>query len=241
MGRWTVAVVAAVVAVPTAAQIAAQTVTTYSADYHVEYRGRSAGSSRFTVSRDAGSDGYRFMSHSELEGFIARLVVPRPVVENSVFAIVDGQITPQSFRYEDGSRSGEDNYEISFDWPRAAQLAVGGTTREIALEPGMLDRGTAQVALAAAVAAGNPPNELSVIDDDGLEVYAVETLEPASTTTAAGEFETVRYAQQRAGSSRRTVFWLAPSLRYLPVRIEQIRNGEAETVFVLVKVTFDDD
>jgi hypothetical protein len=45
--------------------------------------------------------------------------------------------------------------------------------------------------------------------------------------------QTVRFEQTREGSSRRTVLWLAPEYAYLPVRIEQFRNGEIETVFAL--------
>jgi hypothetical protein len=219
---------------------AAQAVATYEAVYDISYKGRDIGTSRFSVKPGNAPGSYRFLSNSELTGLIARIVVPHPVVEDSSFTVVDGHVRPIAFRHEDGSRSGEANYSIRFDWPTSAEISVAGHSREIVLEPGVLDRGSAQVSLARAVASGSPPRELAIIDDDGLETYRVSRLEPAATSTAAGEFQTVRYEQHREGSSRRTVFWLAPELRYLPVRIEQLRNGEVETAFSLSEVTFRD-
>ncbi len=40
-----------------------------------------------------------------------------------------------------------------------------------------------------------------------------------------------------AGSSRTTWLWVAPELRFLPVRIEQRRDGEVQTAFKLVSVS----
>jgi hypothetical protein len=54
--------------------------------------------------------------------------------------------------------------------------------------------------------------------------------------TGVGSLETRRYIQHREGSSRSTWLWVAPSLGYLPVRVEQRRNDEVQTSFLLTGV-----
>ncbi len=231
-----VGVLLAMTAAPVALQ--AQTIRTYSAEYSIEYKGRDAGTSSFSVEATEDPGQYRFISHSELKGLIARLVAPRPVIDDSRFDLSGAAPRPLEFRHEDGSRKGEDNYTIVFDWPANAVLTEGGNRHDIPLHAGILDRGSAQVALMNAAARGSVPATLDIIDDDGLETYALEAIEPASVSTGQGAYETVRYSQQRVGSSRHTIFWMAPALHHLPVRIEQIRDGEAQTVFELISVEF---
>ena len=77
------------------------------------------------------------------------------------------------------------------------------------------------------------PDSYRSVDDDGVREYSYTRLEDRPTETGIGELKTVRLSQQREGSSRETILWLAPELAYLPVRIEQIRDGEIETVFTL--------
>jgi hypothetical protein len=54
--------------------------------------------------------------------------------------------------------------------------------------------------------------------------------------TPVGELEVLRYRQQRVGSSSSTSLWVAPSLRYLPVRMERQRGDSTDTIFVLESV-----
>jgi len=54
--------------------------------------------------------------------------------------------------------------------------------------------------------------------------------------TGSGTVATRVLTQQRTGSSRVTSLWVAPELRFLPVRIEQRRDGEVQTTFELINV-----
>jgi hypothetical protein len=51
-----------------------------------------------------------------------------------------------------------------------------------------------------------------------------------------GQLQVLRYRQQRAGSSRYTIIDLAPSLDYVPARIEQIRDGESRSAFLIESI-----
>lgn len=225
---------------PLAPEAPAQAVTpvpTYSAVYDVTYKGRRAGTSEFSVTADADSGHYTFTSSTQARG-ILRLLRPNPAVDRSVFEIEGGRVRSLEFWYEDGSRKGEDNFHIVFDWSAMqARVESEDGLRTFDLEPGTTDRGSVQVAIMLAMNAGRDVGPYTLIDDDGPETYTYEPQEPAAAETGQGSVPTERILQQRAGSSRSTLLWLAPTFEHLPVRIEQIRDGAPETVFLLESVS----
>jgi hypothetical protein len=77
---------------------------------------------------------------------------------------------------------------------------------------------------------------LRLADEDGIVEYEYTDNGTATMQTGRGPVATRVLTQQRAGSSRLTSLWVAPELRFLPVRIEQRRDGEVQTAFELVKV-----
>jgi hypothetical protein len=208
----------------------------YKAEYAAQYKGRNVGTSVFALERSAASDNYVFSTSMQAKGLL-RLASPRPVVDRSEFALVGNTIVPQRFMHEDGSRKGEDNHTIAFDW-NAAKAAVSGDgySNEVELRRGVLDRGSLQVALMHALASGGQPDSFAVLDEQTIEEYVYEFLGEHMVATEMGDIEVVRYRQQRTGSSRQTIIDLAPSLDYVPVRIEQIRDGESQSSFTLESI-----
>jgi hypothetical protein len=208
----------------------------YSAGYEVEYNGRRVARAEFSVAQ-ASAGQFIFNSSTKARG-IWRLAAPRAAIEWSQFSMDREQIVPISFRYEDGSRKGEDNYTLRFD-ASSGNVVINGPAGESSLphEPGLLDRGSLQVALMFDLGLCQLPGPYRYVDDDGVREYVYERLEDLSLETELGTVDTVRFSQKREGSSRNTLLWLAPALAYLPVRIEQIRDGEAETVLSIASLT----
>ena len=216
----------------------------YSAVYQIQYRGKNVGTMEFSVDYDAADDAYTFTSNSAVRGLL-RLLSPRPVVERSEFTSNAGEITPLKFWYEDGSRQGKENFHVQFDWDN--ELAVAETSaerHEFAVPHGTLDRGTMQVQLMLDVARTGSLGNYTLADNDGLRTYEYHRDGHEQLETSLGVLETQAFVQQRAGSSRQTLLWMASELHHLPVRIEQKRNGETRTVFLLQSVEWldvDDD
>lgn len=208
----------------------------YAAEYEVRYKGRHVANAEFSVARTA-ENRYEFRSTTRARG-IWRIASPGPAEESSDFEVRGDQIVPLRFEYQDGSRKGEDNFAISFD-EAAGEIHIDGQTgrQTLAFEAGLLDRGSLQVALMLDAAACELPGPYRYVDDDGQRIYRYEQLESRIAETGVGDLHTVRFSQQREGSSRTTVLWLASELAYLPVRIEQIRDGEIETSFTLDDLT----
>jgi hypothetical protein len=211
-------------------------VTTYTATYRVVYKGKEAGTAEFSVRYLADQDVYEFSSRVMAKGML-KLARPNPAVERSQFRVDESGIRPLQFWYEDGSRSGEDNFNIEFDWQRrVATVSNAEARREIALPDTALDRGSLQVALMRDLATTGAARALKFADEDGVVEYEYTENGTATMPTGTGPVATRILTQQRAGSSRVTSLWVAPELRFLPVRIEQRRDGEVQTAFELVSV-----
>jgi Protein of unknown function (DUF3108) len=208
---------------------------TYAALYEVSYRGHSVGSSEISIRYDGEREIYMFRSQTEARGLL-RLLRPNPVVERSEFAFVDGQIRPLEVWFEDGSRKGDDNLHATFDWASGVATFEGEETERVELQPGVLDRGSMQAAVMRDMAVSTMPGPYALAENGAIRTYEYSFDGDDVTNVPLGEFATQRYVQQRPGSSRSLLVWAAPELRYLPVRIEQIRDGKTETVLELASV-----
>ena len=236
MTRWWV-VAALAVAAYEAHGAEDPTVATYAATYRAIYKGKEAGTAEFGVRYVADRDLYEFSSRVMAKGLL-KLARPNPAVERSHFRVSPDGVQPLEFWYEDGSRSGEDNFHIAFDWDRGVALVSNaGGRREMALQGPALDRGSLQVALMRDLAATGTPRTYRLADEDAVADYEYTDTGTATMQTGSGPVATRILTQQRAGSSRATWLWVAPELGFLPVRIEQRRDGEVQTAFELQSVS----
>lgn len=209
-------------------------VPTYTAHYEVEYKGRRVGESTQALQRDG--DVYRFESVTRARG-VARLLRPRPVVEQSAFEAHGETLRPLDFRLEDGTRRGDDNVHIAFDWAAGtARIETAEGMVELPLEHGVYDRATLQLALMQELAAEGTPGPHGLIDDETIKTYRYEIAGMETLETPAGTHAALKVTQTREGSSRHTIIWAAPALEYLPIKIEQRRNDEVLTTLLLESV-----
>lgn len=213
-------------------------IPTYQATYQVKYKGKDLGTSEFKVTYDDANDVYEFKSETMAKGLL-KLASPNPVVERSRFRIAANRIQPLEYWYEDGSRKGEDNLHVVFEWDRrVAVVSSASGRREVALQNGALDRASMQVALMHDYAAtGKPPAQYLLVDEDSVKAYTYTDNGEAKTPTGLGELPTLALVQQREGSSRTTWLWVAPAYSYLPARIEQRKDNEVQTAFTLSAVS----
>lgn len=215
------------------ATAASAQLTEYRAEYGARYKSRNVGTTVFALERTGETGEYVFSTTMQAKGLL-RFASPRPIIDRSEFTLDGTSIVPQRFTHEDGSRKGEDNHTIEFDWNNASAAVSGdGFSRDIELQRGVLDRGSLQVALMHTLAAGQQPGAFSVLDEQSVDEYLYEFEGEHTIETELGNIEVLRYRQQRNGSSRYTLIDLAPSLDYIPARIEQIRDGESRSAFTI--------
>mgnify|MGYP003312422238 FL=1 len=77
------------------------------------------------------------------------------------------------------------------------------------------------------------PDRYTLVDNDGISIYEYSTDGEETLDTPMGLVVAQKFIQQRRGSSRRTIIWMSSKLDYLPVRIEQQRNGITHATFFL--------
>ena len=235
MTRWWL-ISAALVVTADEARAADPPVTTYAATYAVEYKGKQAGVSEWSV-RDVGDGRYEFQARITPKGML-KLIRPKPTIERSQFRVEGTHFRPLEYWFEDGSRSGEDNWHVVFDWERRiATVTTSEARREWAVPDIAIDIGTLKAAVMRDLSANGAPGPYEVADQDTVFTYEYTDSGPATLQTGVGSLETKLFVQHRAGSSRSTWLWAAPKLGFLPVRIEQRRNDEVQTSFLLVSVS----
>ena len=97
---------------------AADDIQTYTATYTAEAKGKEIGATTFSVRYIPERMVYEFKSETLAKGMVVKLAIPNPVIQRSEFRVNGGVIEPLEFWYEDGSRKGEGNVHIVFDWQR---------------------------------------------------------------------------------------------------------------------------
>jgi len=107
------------------------------------------------------------------------------------------------------------------DWTRR------GESGEFALDEPILDRLSVTLAVMSALRRGEERTEYRVFDSGRLKSVVFENEGNETLQTSLGTLESVRVLRSNAGgSSRSTVTWFAPSLDFMPVKIEQLKRGE---------------
>ena len=194
---------------------------TFVATYSVAWHGITAGESTLTLAETAPGE-YRYSSVDHAHGLFA-LFLPHAITQESRFRLVDGQIQPLSFR----SQGGGPAEDVRFDWTSGR---VSGTAKkkhiDLKLEPGTQDPGSVQIALMMAFLAGKPPPSFWMLNTDVINQFEFVRRGEATLDTPLGKLQTVLYTSHHAKARRTTYMWLAPSLDYLPARLEQRRGND---------------
>ncbi|HEU4617990.1 MAG TPA: DUF3108 domain-containing protein [Gammaproteobacteria bacterium] len=228
------AAVLALVALPASA--AERTVPTFDAHYVVEYKGHKVGKMDMSVHYDEKRQRYRFVSRTQASG-VLKVVRPKATVQTTDFVLHDGEIRPLEFWLDDGTRKGEDDRHIVFDWDHGTAIVTrDDRMSELPLEPDMLDGGTILVALMLDLERAVAPGPYKYTDGDAPSSYEYTPTGTEKLDVEAGTFEAAVIKQHHEGSSRHTVFWAVPKLRFLPAKIAQYKNDELLTAMTLDSV-----
>lgn len=152
------------------------------------------------------------------------------IIERSVLEMGDDRLRNVSYSYRHEGRktnSGRERVtEMEFDWIKG-EVTGEHNGREIALKltPDTVDRSALQLAMMEKVRLGHRSFSLQVVDRRRIVSYDFTVHGPETIRTPMGVLETmvaVRKVEER-GLTVRT--WFAPSLEYLPVRMEYEDDG----------------
>jgi hypothetical protein len=158
---------------------------------------------------------------------LASLLAPKEVISESHLHITASDVQPLSYRADDAAGRSSRSINIQYDW--ASNKITGtdsGQMIDMALKPGVQDDFSLQVALMHDLLAGKVPTTVSIYDKSGIRDYQFTQTGTETLHTPMGDIPTVIYKSQRTGSPRYNQYWCAPSLGYLPLKVEQKRLND---------------
>ena len=204
---------------------------TYEAHYVAEYKSIRVGSSSMSPTYDPVTQNYLFESQTRATGLL-RLARRKPIVERIEFELRDHFIKPLEYSLTDGTRNGSDNVHLVFDWDRS--VTVNQTSGlHLSLEPEMLVGSAIMLALVHDVSRGRAPTQYVFTNGESRGSYEYSALESPAIEVDNKLVKVIGFEQHSAGSSRRTEFWLAPTLNFLPIRIEQYKDQKSQSSLTL--------
>jgi hypothetical protein len=206
-----------------AAQASANGLTPHEAEYKVKI---SVLGGRLTTALSNMPDGYAARHVIEPQGF-AKIIANGTIDEQSWFAVDDAGVSPQRYRSIDQISSDKTDATVRFD--RVAQQITGnvnGSDVVFPLDGDVYDRVSIQYQLMHALANGRDDREYTLYDIDELKHLDITFLGERRIDTPSGSYDAIGVQHQSKGSSRITTLWCAEALDFLPVLIEQHKDGK---------------
>ncbi|WP_455218426.1 DUF3108 domain-containing protein [Kaarinaea lacus] len=150
------------------------------------------------------------------------------LTERSVWKYENNMAVPLEYIYKDTNKGSERDAVLTFDWEKnVVTNNINDEPWNLDIKKGTLDKLLYQLSIMIDLVNDSKRTNLkyAVADGGKLRTYIAEIKEPEIIKTPAGSFETVRIVRESRKSI--TTLWCAPSLKYLPVRIEhyKIKRG----------------
>lgn len=147
------------------------------------------------------------------------------------------QIQPQTYQYrQDDERRRE--VDATFDWSNGSVVHVyrGKVTTET-FETPLIDRLSSTLLMMNALRNGFETVDIQVFDTGRIKSVTFTNDGNETLDTPLGKIETIRVSNKNStGGSRETTTWFAPSLDYVPVKIEHRKRGELVARLNLLKL-----
>ncbi len=180
------------------------------------------------------NDRFVWESRSETAGAGA-LVRNVYITERSEAEIYGDSFRPRVYRYNRRDANAARHVEVSFDWSDGVALnTVEEHTWRMAVPVGTLDKLSYLLVLMRDLADGKRLMQYAVADGGHLKRYALRAVGRETLITALGTLETVKVRRSRHQDDREATLWCAPSLGFLPVKLEH-RDGEGRLVSMLIE------
>lgn len=180
-------------------------------------------------------DTWVYRTKSEPRG-IGRMLSERPVQE-SVMRVTEEGVLPLSYKADDGTSATKRDADIKYDWDHGRVTGVYEDTKvDMPTSSGIQDDLSVQIALMVELLRGRTPDRFSLLNGNSVREYRYVRENEVTLATAVGDIPTVVYRSEKVGSPRVTRFWCAPSLGFIPVRVEQTRKDDVEWTMQVEKL-----
>ena len=188
-----------------------------------------------TLTTDVTEAGQGFMATSVIEPTGMSRIVARGVIRESSYFLTDEEgVRPTRYRSIDTLSSDDKIINLDFDWrDQVVTGSVNDAEFHSELDGKVQDRVSLQYELMLDLLSGKASDEYSLLDGDELKLLEVRNIGTKEVEVPYGRFTAVGIQHNKKDSSRVTTLWCAEELDYLPVVIEQHRDGKLRIRAVL--------
>ncbi len=178
-------------------------------------------------------EGYILTTDSNTVG-MARLFRSDFIREESIFQWESQQVKPLHYQYKHDSHRKKRHTLIDFDWTKqVAKSALPDDAWQVALQADSVDKLSYQIMLMRDLTLGKPDIAYTVADKGKLKKYTLSVKAKETLDTALGKTATIKLHHQGSNQERFSFLWCAPSLHYLPVKVEHHEpNGDVVTMLI---------
>lgn len=204
----------------------------FEANYKVSKSILTIGHMEVTLQRDKKGNPV-YGSVTEAGGLVSIFRRDR-ITEQSNIELTPGGFRPTRFVHiHKGSKKNRDE-DIRFDWAKyEASNSISGKEWKQKIHDGVVDNLTIQLSLMSDLQEGKKPLEYTVVDKGELKSFRFEIVGRETVEVPAGKFETIKLKRTRKDSRRITYMWTAPSLHYLPVKLQHVEPDSSNFVMEL--------
>ena len=198
----------------------------YQASYQFSYNGKNLGSATRNLSKQGNNWFYDFSAKA---GVIAS------ARETSLFAFNEGKINSMQFKRTSKILVHNNSMSINFNpSSKTINTQKDEKKRSFAWQPNVLDELNAELQVREDLKGEGIKNSYALADAKEIESHRFVKQGTETIKTPYGSFNTIKVVLEHSKPERNTVFWLAPKLDYLPVKVSH-NDGSSSYGLLLTK------
>ena len=170
-----------------------------------------------------------YESTAKPEGLAAVFIHDRIVERSHIIQLQNG-LRPQKYEYQQKGGKEDSSYALKFDWLQH-KLVNTHINKTLKLPPDTQDMLSFQLQLMKTLQAGKKKLSFHLAEQNKINAYQLEFKQKLKLETALGEMNVVLMEHRHPKDHDVFRFWCAPSLEYLPVRIEHIEEDGDRVLF----------
>ena len=220
------------VVVPLATPAASELPEQFEATFVLEAAGATIARAQWSLAPGAAGT-YVATSRTDAAGVFA-LIRDETRVERSRWTWEGEWLQPLEYRYERTGRKSRE-IDIVFDWEaNVARHDSPGASWRLPVPPGTMDKFNYILAMMHDLGRGQRRVEYTIADGGRrLKRYVLAGIGKERVETALGVLDTVVMQRKREHSARKTTFWCAEALGFLPVKIvHEEGDGQSMTLHI---------
>ncbi len=182
---------------------------------------------------EVGDNQLTYRSVAKPDG-LAKMFVSDTITETSHMDYRDGMIIPRDYRYLQTGGDEEVNESVRFQ-AQDKSIVLSRENKIFPLNEYSYDVLSFQIALMRELQQQHKRFVFHVADHRNLHTFHARVVSEESITTPAGDFRVIKVEAIEPESGKRFIFWCAPKLDYLPVRVEYTKKKDGDVSALALK------